>query len=99
MKKYIAIIALLCVGISVFASGFDEAKRDSILRHISGAKIPTRTVNILKFGAKGDGKKDCLPAFRKALKQSAQRGGAAYHCAGWNILYKRSDTSCQQHLY
>ncbi|WP_337943361.1 glycoside hydrolase family 28 protein [Prevotella sp.] len=75
MKKYIAIIALLCVSISVFASGFDEAKRDSILRHISGAKIPTRTVNILKLGAKGDGKKDCLPAFRKALKQSAQRGG------------------------
>lgn len=86
MKKYIAIIALLCVGISVFASGFDEAKRDSILRHISGAKIPTRTVNILKFGAKGDGKKDCLPAFRKALKQSAQRGGCVSLCRLEHII-------------
>ena len=51
------------------------ALRDSILSNIHGATISDRTFDILKFGAKGDGVKDCLPAFRKAIAKVAKSGG------------------------
>ncbi len=75
MKKTLLLLALLvwCMGIG--AAGYDTAKRDEILKGVTGAKIPTATKSILKFGAKGDGKKDCLPAFRKAMAQSKKNGG------------------------
>ena len=34
------------------------AKRDSILSEITGAQMPQKSLKILSFGAKGDGKKD-----------------------------------------
>lgn len=50
--------------------------RDSILTHISGAKISTKTLLIKNFGAKNDGKTDCRAAFAKAIKKaSAMKGG------------------------
>lgn len=53
--------------------------RDSILDNISGASINNsdgiETVNILKLGAKGDGIKNCRPAFEKAMKQADKKGG------------------------
>lgn len=52
------------------------AKRDSILSEITGAPMPQKSLKILSFGAKGDGKKDCKPAFDKAMKRAAQMGGA-----------------------
>lgn len=52
------------------------AKRDSILSEITGAQMPQKSLKILSFGAKGDGKKDCKPAFDKAMKRAAQMGGA-----------------------
>jgi polygalacturonase len=53
------------------------ALRDSILAHVTGARISTVDFNVLRFGAKNDGQHDCLPAFRKAIrKAAAQRGGA-----------------------
>ena len=57
------------------AEGYNTARRDSILNVISGAKIPSKKASILKFGAKGDGKKDCLPAFKKAMAVSKKQGG------------------------
>lgn len=51
-------------------------KRDSILSEITGAQMPQKSLKILSFGAKGDGKKDCKPAFDKAMKRAAQMGGA-----------------------
>lgn len=52
------------------------AKRDSILSQITGATIPENTIDITSFGAKGNGKKDCKPAFDKAMKKAARNGGA-----------------------
>lgn len=53
------------------------SKRDSIMKHITGAKMPDKkAVSITEFGAKGDGKKDCKPAFDKAMKAAKKNGGA-----------------------
>lgn len=46
--------------------------RDSILHHITGATLPTKTIVITSLGAKAD----CLRAFRKAFKQAQKQGGA-----------------------
>ena len=73
-RIFIALLAAI-VCLTAQAKGYDTARRDSILANITGAKLPKEKANILKFGAKGDGKKDCLPAFRKALAQSRKRGG------------------------
>ncbi len=51
------------------------ALRDSILANIRGAEIPAGTLDITRFGAKGDGKSDCLPAFRKAITGISKSGG------------------------
>ena len=67
------LLLLFCMAVS--AGGYDTAKRDSILSVITGAHMPKKKVNILKYGAKGDGKKDCLPAFKKAMAQSKKNGG------------------------
>lgn len=53
-----------------------DALRDSILANIHGATIPSNELDILRFGAKGDGVRDCLPAFRKAIAKAAKSGGA-----------------------
>ena len=51
-----------------------QAMHDAILAQITGAQFadnqPTRS--LLTFGAKGDGKKDCKPAFDKAMKAAAK---------------------------
>ncbi len=52
------------------------AKRDSILQFITGATIPEKTLDITSFGAKGNGTKDCKPAFDKAMKKAEKAGGA-----------------------
>lgn len=51
-------------------------KRDSLLKLITGAKISENIVSITDFGAKGDGIKNCKPAFDKAMKNAAKQGGA-----------------------
>jgi polygalacturonase len=53
-----------------------EARRDSILQLISGAQTEgLKMMNITTFGARGDGKKDCKPAFDKAMARAAKTGG------------------------
>lgn len=52
------------------------ARRDSILGLISGAAVPSDSILITDFGAKGDGKKDSKKAFDRAMKAAAKRGGA-----------------------
>jgi polygalacturonase len=51
-----------------------EARRDSVLNLISGAEMPAKSVVITSLGAKGDGKKDCRPAFDKAMRRAASGG-------------------------
>jgi len=65
------IISLICCN-GISAGEYNSILRDSILRQIEGAKIPETTVSILKFGAKGDGLKDCKPAFDKAMKKASR---------------------------
>lgn len=60
---------------SLAANSRDEL-RDSILGNISGATIPAERLDITRFGAKGDGVKDCLPAFKKAIAKAVKTGGA-----------------------
>ena len=63
-----------------FAVANDEseriARRDAILKQITGASIPQNELLITSFGAKGNGVKDCKPAFDKVMKQAAKQGGA-----------------------
>lgn len=66
-------MAVCCLTVS--ANEYDVAKRDSILAGITGARMPKEKISITKLGAKGDGRKDCLPAFRKAMAMSRKRGG------------------------
>lgn len=53
-----------------------DALRDSILANIHGAKISETVLDISRFGAKPDGVKDCLPAFKKAIAKAEKAGGA-----------------------
>ena len=75
MKKTLFTALLLAASISLYA-GNGAALRDSILSVITGAPsqrhdaAPQRTVSITSFGAKGDGKADCKPAFDKAMKKA-----------------------------
>ncbi len=75
MKKTLLLLSLIIWCLGCGATDYDSAKRDEILKSVSGAKIPATAKSILKFGAKGDGRKDCLPAFKKAMAQSKKNGG------------------------
>lgn len=74
MYKTILMTFVLAATITTTAS--PKATRDSILQVITGAAMPAQTYDILRFGARGDGKKDCKPAFDKAMKMAARKGGA-----------------------
>ena len=66
-----------------------DSLRDSILSNINGASIVSdnaastyningkkiQSINILSLGAKGNGKKDCRPAFDKAMRRADKNGG------------------------
>jgi polygalacturonase len=66
----------LVLAATITATASPKATRDSILQVITGAAMPAQTYDILRFGARGDGKKDCKPAFDKAMKMAARKGGA-----------------------
>lgn len=57
-----------------------KALRDSILSIITGAKDHSQqpTIAITKLGARPDGKSDCLPAFRKAMKKAQKTKGGLH---------------------
>ncbi|MBQ7422538.1 MAG: glycoside hydrolase family 28 protein [Prevotella sp.] len=91
MKKTMLLFAavILCFPLARAADDMRTQKRDSILNSITGARIPQFEVNITKLGARGDGKKDCKPAFDKAMKAALRHGGAhivvpagVYHVKG-----------------
>ncbi len=89
MMALVCIGALQCLDVSAASTQCETAcgqaysvelrrttLRDSILTHITGAKISSKTWLIKSFGAKNDGKTDCRTAFAKAIKKaSAMKGG------------------------
>lgn len=79
-KQLITLITLLALHTSYCLAYTPEKKalRDSIISIVTGASDISGqpTVSITRLGAKGDGKTDCLPAFRKAMKKAKNsRGG------------------------
>lgn len=77
MKRLITfiIISVLCADM-LAADGYPVTRRDSVLKCITGAETPSYKINILKAGAKGDGTKDCKPAFDRAMRTAERKGGA-----------------------
>jgi polygalacturonase len=79
-RNALCIFALMASGVCAqnaqpYSTEQIEARRDSILNLISGAQAVTaKPVSIISFGAKGDGKRDCKPAFDKAMKRAAKAG-------------------------
>ena len=74
--KTIAILAMtMCVSANLSAyEAKIQARHDSILALITGAPSyeaqPVKSITA--FGAKGNGEKDCKPAFDKAMKAAAR---------------------------
>lgn len=78
-KRIIAAI-LCCFAVCTMYAYTPEKKslRDSIVSIITGAEDCSnqQMLTVTKLGAKPDGKTDCLPAFRKAMKKAQKtRGG------------------------
>ncbi|MBO7234437.1 MAG: glycoside hydrolase family 28 protein [Paludibacteraceae bacterium] len=81
MKQIIKITLLIALVMNVVifpthALEYDTHMRDSILSEISGATISTQVINVQQYGAIGDGKHNCKPAFDKAIKKATRQGGA-----------------------
>lgn len=83
MKQFIRNFILMCAMVSVqhtveadnwSSDARIDALRDSILSHVTGARISSRSVSVLEYGARPDGQKDCLPAIRSAIRAAAQEG-------------------------
>lgn len=85
MKSYPKIVSIvLCLVYTVafisctnsFKKASRTEKRDVILKTIVPPRIPSDTLSILSFGAKGDSVTDCKPAFDKAMKACKKIKGA-----------------------
>lgn len=76
------LLAVFCVSEAFPVTDMSEieqrrvAARDSVLSQITGADIPSDSLLITDFGAKGDGVKDCKHAFDRAMKAAGRMGGA-----------------------
>lgn len=83
MKKnlFTLIVCLALCAIHAHAyTAEKEALRDSILSIITGAanNVGQKTLLITRMGAKGDGKTDCLPAFKRAMKKAKSTPGGLH---------------------
>lgn len=67
------LIAILCPALSR-ADDYIQL-RDSILNIVTGAAGSSDTIDITRFGARGDGIRDCRKAIEKAVTRAARRGG------------------------
>lgn len=83
MKNILAaILAVFCASEVSAVTDLSEIEsqrvytRDSILSQITGADMPSDSMLITDFGAKGDGMKDCKRAFDRAMKAAGHKGGA-----------------------
>ncbi len=77
MKKIICLSLFLLFANIMFAQN-EQALYESILSKITPPSIPEKAVNITRYGAKGDGVKDCKPAFDKAMKAALKSKGGLH---------------------
>ena len=70
MRSKCVLVVLFCV--QMWAQAVTQQE---ILSQITGAVLPVAEKSILSFGAKGDGKKDCKPAFDKAMQYAKRQNG------------------------
>ena len=77
-RRTLLVAALIAAATSSRAAQPDDRirLRDSVLRLISGAQLPEKSLLITSFGAQGDGVSDCKPAFDRAMQAVAAAGGA-----------------------
>lgn len=69
-------LIVLIVSLQTFqAQTNKDAMVKAIESRISLPSIPNYTISVTKFGAKGNGEKNCKPAFDKAMKACAKRQG------------------------
>lgn len=90
LKKRIIIFAIINCLFVCYTKAYTPEKqmlRDSILSVITGAEdnANQKVVTITKLGAKADGKTNCLPAFRKAMKMATKSRN------GMHIIVPRGD--------
>lgn len=96
LKTMVAVVLLALWGTAAAGATPAQELRDSLLKVITGAKQPTTSsLLITNFGARGDGKKDCKPAFDKAMDKARQKGGAHIVVPAGTYLVK-GPPSCQQ---
>lgn len=74
-KLFILLLSVIFCSANSIALTYNTPLRDSILSQISGATISSNIVNILDYGATGDGKRDCRKAFDKVMKEAKKKGG------------------------
>lgn len=75
MKRSLVLVLLTCL-LAASAQAFEgavQARHDSILSLITGAPAQVMPQKLLtSFGAVGNGRKDCKPAFDKAMRAAAR---------------------------
>lgn len=80
MKQTVITLLALFVGwMGTYAAATDDeyaTRRDAVLSQITGAQKPTQRFSLTSLGARGDGVRDCKPAFDKAMRRAARMGGA-----------------------
>ena len=69
-------LLFLTIAVSVTAKASTQQTIDSLQQIITGATESGKTYDITKYGARGDGKKDCKPAFDKIMNIARKKGGA-----------------------
>ncbi|MCR4699964.1 MAG: glycoside hydrolase family 28 protein [Bacteroidaceae bacterium] len=93
IKHKLSLLLLMIFAVTSSFAAVDEAKvaakRDAILKNIVGAKQSPdqKTVSIVQFGAKGNGKNDCKPAFDKAMKKAEKTKGGLHIVVPKGVYY------------
>ena len=68
------LLGLMVMNVSAMGQTREE-KMEQILAHIQAPEMPINSVDITRFGAKGDGRTNAKPAFDKAMKMAIKKGG------------------------
>ncbi|HOV98095.1 MAG TPA: glycoside hydrolase family 28 protein [Bacteroidota bacterium] len=71
----IMIFAVVTIGSIVVAQDINWSTKETILKQIIPPTFPSKDFDVTKYGAVGNGKKDCSKAFAKAIEACSKAGG------------------------